>query len=257
MRYSLLLLPLLLFASCKSKKENITATTTPIPAFSPRDSINAAKLKEGISWYAMGNEPGWNLAIHSDGSIHFNDINGNSRKAVLSEKILLNDGAGFRYVLQTESGLLEVRFWEKACIDKNSGENFPFEVAVKLDYTDYTGCGGPTFDHRIQDSWVIAAIDGKPIITQAGAKIPLISLIPEAGQLNGNDGCNQFSGSFYSGLGQMSLGPLASTKMACVNSPDQLIQAFLNQGNFRYQLLGQQVELIAPNGQLMLLQRPE
>jgi len=255
MRYTLFLLPFLLFASCKSKKETVSAT--PIPAFSPRDSINAAKLKAGISWYAMGNEPGWSLTIHSDGNIQFNDVNNNSRKAALSEKILLNDGAGFRYVLQTESGLLEVRFWEKACIDKMSGENFPFEVAVKLDYTSYTGCGSPSFDHRIQDSWVIGAIDGKPVYTQAGAKIPIISLIPESGKLNGNDGCNQFTGTFYSALGQMKLGPLASTKMACQDSPDRIIQQFLAKGDFKYQLLGNQLELVAPDGQIMLLSRPE
>lgn len=255
MRYALLLLPLILFAACKSKKETVTAT--PIPAFSPRDSINAAKLREGISWYAMGNEPSWSLQIKSDRSIYFKDGNGNERKANLSEKILLNDGEGFRYVLQTESGLLEVRFWEKDCIDKMSGENFPFEVAVQLDYTSYTGCGGPTFDHRIQDNWVISAIDGEPVMTAAGAKIPMLMLTPEAASISGNDGCNQISGSFYSGLGKISLGPMLSTKMACQNSPDQKIHGFLKQSNFNYQLLGNQLELIAPNGQLMLLSRPE
>jgi heat shock protein HslJ len=255
MRYTLLLLPFLLFTACKSKKEAVNAI--PIPAFSPRDSINAAKLREGISWYALGDEPGWSLQIKSDGSIAFNDINGNQRKASLSEKILLNDGAGFRYVLQTETGLLEVRFWEKSCIDKMSGENFPFEVAVKLDYTSYTGCGGPTFNHRIQDSWVVAAIDGNPIYPQNDNKIPLLSMIPEAGKIAGNDGCNQFTGKFYSGLGKIEIGPLAITKMACKDSLDQIIQKFLSQGSFNYQLLGQQMELTGKNGQIMLLNRPE
>ncbi len=255
MRYALFLLPFLLFAACKSKKES--SLTTPIPAFSPRDSINAAKLNEGISWYAMGNEPSWSLQINSDRTILFQDINGNARKAVLSEKILLNDGEGFRYVLQTESGLLEVRFWEKNCIDKMSGESFPFEVAVKLDYTSYNGCGTPTFDHRLQDNWVIQAIDGKPIMTAANSKTPMISLVPEAAKVSGNDGCNQFTGNLFAALGKMTLGPIATTKMACPQSPEQLIQTFLAQGNFKYQLLGNQLELSAPDGQIMLLGKPE
>lgn len=255
MRYALLLLPFLLFTACKSKKETITAT--PIPAFSPRDSINAAKLKEGISWYAMGQEPSWSLQIGSDRSILFKDVNGNERKAVLSEKILLNDGEGFRYVLQTESGLLEVRFWEKACIDKMSGENFPFEVAVNLDYTSYTGCGTPSFNHRLQDSWVIQAIDGKPIMPAANSKIPMLNLVPEAAQLSGNDGCNQFSGKLYAAMGKLSMGPLATTKMACQDSPADQIQNFLAKGDFKYQLLGNQLELIATDGQIMLLGKPE
>jgi heat shock protein HslJ len=255
MRYFLFLLPFLLFSACKSKKETITAT--PIPAFSPRDSVNAAKLADGISWYAMGQEPGWNLQIGNDRSILFKDINGNERKAVLSEKILLNDGQGFRYVLQTESGLLEVRFWEKPCMDKMSGENFPFEVAVKLDYTSYSGCGTPTFDHRLQDNWVIMAIDGKPIITTDGGKIPMLNLVPEAATVSGNDGCNNFQGKLYSALGKMKLGPLAATKMACQNSPADQIQSFLSKGDFNYQLLGNQLELTTSDGQIMLLGKPE
>lgn len=255
MRYALLLLPLLLFAACKSKKETLTAT--PIPAFSPRDSINAAKLASGISWYAMGNEPSWSLQINNDQSILFKDGNGNERKAVLSEKVLLNDGAGFRYVLQTENGLLEVRFREKACIDKMTGEGFPFEVAVNLDYTSYIGCGTPTFDHRLQYNWVIMAIDGQPIITAVNSKVPMLNLLPEAAKVSGNDGCNQITGNLYSALGKMKIGPLASTKMACQDSPAQQIQNFLSKGNFNYQLLGNQLELTAPDGQLMLLGKAE
>ncbi len=255
MRYLLILLSLTLFVSCKSGKTVLVEPEKPV--YAVRDSINDARFRAGTSWYATGNEPGWSLQIDRNRTILFRDQAGNERKSSLSEKIVLDDGQGFRYVLQTETGLLEVRFMETNCTDDMSGESFPFEVTVNLDYTQYKGCGGPTFDHRLQGKWDIVNVNEQKINPDGTGRQATLHLQPETGQVSGTDGCNHLKGPLTVALGHLKFGPLATTKMACHDSPDQLIQSVLNASDLTYSFKEDLLELRGIDGQVLLLRKAE
>jgi heat shock protein HslJ len=60
--------------------------------------------------------------------------------------------------------------------------------------------------------WVLASVGAQPVIQGSQATL----LFPEAGHLAGNGSCNRFSGAVQVQNGQMAVGALVSTKMACM-----------------------------------------
>lgn len=254
MRFSYLIILVVLVSACKSKNKvaapvQETATTTFSEVAANRDSLLAA---QGILWFASGNEPFWKLEIHDDQRMLFEEMNGNKRESKLNDKILLNDGEGFRYVLQTEAGLLEVRFRENGCTDNMSGKRSAFSVQVNLDYQQFEGCGGPTFNHLLAGNWQMVSLDQKSL---TGIKSPQLTIEPEAGRWNGNDGCNQFTGGIRIQGNRLIAGPIAATKMACPEQQSPEATAFLSDKDLRYELKADQLIIRNAQNQEMLLQR--
>ena len=62
--------------------------------------------------------------------------------------------------------------------------------------------------------WVLADLAGTPALP--GGKATLA--FPEAGRVSGNASCNQFTGAVTISGDSLKVGPLASTRMACVDS---------------------------------------
>ncbi len=50
----------------------------------------------------------------------------------------------------------------------------------------------------------------------------------EAERVNGTDGCNQFSGPYKRDGSKLTLGPLASTQMACIGPAQDVAQQVTN-----------------------------
>jgi heat shock protein HslJ len=66
---------------------------------------------------------------------------------------------------------------------------------------------------RIADLiWVPRVIDGEPVPEDAGLSLT----VGFDGKVSGTTGCNRFSGSAEMDAGELVLGPLAATEMACV-----------------------------------------
>jgi uncharacterized membrane protein len=101
----------------------------------------AARLM-GVTYRAIGQEPGWMLQIQRGKRILFVADYGENRvsaePAPASQS--LPDG-GRRYDAQTGSGALSVLIENKACTDVMSGEPFPDTVTVTLNGRQYSGCG--------------------------------------------------------------------------------------------------------------------
>lgn len=62
--------------------------------------------------------------------------------------------------------------------------------------------------------WVLADLAGTPVL--AGGKATLV--FPEVGRVAGNGSCNRFSGTVVIGGDTLKMGPLASTRMACIDT---------------------------------------
>lgn len=252
MRLTHLILLVVLVAACKSKNKVNKATESADSATEIATNRDSLLATQGILWYATGNEPFWKLEIRDDQSMLFEEMNGNKRQSKLNDKILLHDGEGFRYVLQTDAGLLEVRFRENGCTDNMSGKRADFSVQVNLDYQQFEGCGGPTFNHRLAGNWQMVSLDKK---TLTGIKNPQINIEPEAGRWNGNDGCNQFTGSIRIQGNRLNVGPIAATKMACPDAPSPDVAAFLSGKDLQYTLKADQLLIRNDQNQELLLQR--
>lgn len=60
--------------------------------------------------------------------------------------------------------------------------------------------------------WILEDLGGKPVITDSRATLTF----PETGRVAGNGSCNQFTGTAEISASAIKLGPLASTRMACI-----------------------------------------
>lgn len=62
-----------------------------------------------------------------------------------------------------------------------------------------------------QQDWVAQSIAGKPVV-----QVGRVTLSFAEGRVSGRGGCNHYSGTVEYGKGAIKIGPLISTKMACV-----------------------------------------
>ena len=89
-----------------------------------RDSseLNLRKFKEGVDFYAHGNEPFWDLDLSINQFIHFSQFEGITINlgSVKGEKAM--DANVTRYMANTDSGLFTFTMSEQECFDDMSGD---------------------------------------------------------------------------------------------------------------------------------------
>lgn len=64
--------------------------------------------------------------------------------------------------------------------------------------------------------WTLQEVNGRPAVPATGGAVPTLSFGTD-GRASGNGGCNQFSGPYTQQGASLRLGPLASTRRACVD----------------------------------------
>lgn len=74
--------------------------------------------------------------------------------------------------------------------------------------------------------WVLANLDGKAPTSNLKGQ-PYITFVSSTGNVNGNAGCNTFSGSYTSSGNSLTFSPIAATKMFCDGAMD-FEQSFLS-----------------------------
>jgi heat shock protein HslJ len=106
--------------------------------------------------------------------------------------------------------------------------------------------------------WTVVEIDGAPLA--AGAKPPTLTV--EDGRISGFGGCNPYSGPLKeTAPGQVAIGPLAGTMMACPPPASQVEDAFLKSlaKSTQFTFLARRLMLSGVDGETMrsvLLARP-
>ncbi len=190
-------------------------------------SDNAYKLmlkkwKEGIDFYALGNEPFWSLDMDFEGVFHFNTLNGDDLKVPAVKSHLAMDAEVVRFRSVAEQGELIIELTHQKCDDTMSDDTFHYKVRVdykpegKTDYEVFRGCGNYVPDFRLNDIWAVVEMDGEKLNPKDFTKgMPRIEFHIKQENVSGSDGCNNFQGSVEFQYHNVVFGMLASTRMYC------------------------------------------
>lgn len=114
---------------------------------------------------------------------------------------------------------------------------------------DGHGDGHGHAESGLEDTrWVPIRIGERAVPASSGAREPWIELDSRSRRANGSGGCNRMSGSYETGDGRLRFGPIAATKMACVDM--QTESAFFGalERTRRYHVAGRRLELMDGNG---------
>jgi len=208
--------------------------------FKGLQKILIKKQKEGIDFYAVGNEPFWSLDMDFDKVFRFKNLDGIEFNAPVIKAIDANLN---RYRSATESGEIIIQLDETKCTDSMSGKEFDYSVSVDFkrsideEYTNYKGCGNYISDYRLHDIWAIVEVDGTKINpTDYKKNAPRIEINLTNKNAFGSDGCNTFRGSVKVENDTIYFGNLASTMMACLdnNEVSNKIGKTLSENNLTY-----------------------
>lgn len=244
---TLWLLILLAAIACKSKKP--TKEKVPLTAVIEQE---APAFKPTVVWKANGNEPFWSLETYSDGTAILRQLGQDSLAFSLGEKINLPSDKGFRFVAKSKQGQLEIRYLRESCKNSMSGALLPYTVAVNFDIKVLNGCGIANFNEELVGEWTLKQLNDKPLAS--AGRVPVLRFDPENNRISGNNGCNQITGSFTHTAKTISFGQLASTRMACPESPEQEVNAALAAGPFKYSL-NANVLTLTTKGLVLVLER--
>lgn len=100
-----------------------------------------AKLR-GVDFRAVGNEPGWHMAISAGGEIVFVGDYGQTRYRFPTPAPSVDrDARMTTYTAESEGHTLVVELEARRCLDTMSDEAFETTVTVALDGDTYRGCG--------------------------------------------------------------------------------------------------------------------
>jgi hypothetical protein len=170
-----------------------------------------------------------------------------------------------RYFAQIEAGTLIVTVLRAECADAMSGEQFPFKTRVDVkrpsdnDYTSFEGCGRYVMDSRLNDIWVLTLFGDRQLETQDFRKgLPVLEFHLNDNRVVGSTGCNQISGKVRMRGNKITIGQLATTRMACPNMAfeQEFLSAITNK-SFQYSIDAGRLMLTGDNGMVMELRKAD
>ncbi len=230
-----------------------------------RDStdLNMKKFKEGVDFYAMGNEPFWNLDLSINQFLRFKELYGDSINlgSVKGEKAM--DANVTRYSAKTDKGLFTFTMSEQECYDDMSGDTFTYKVIVELNnpgdknYKKLEGCGKYVTDYRLNRTWILKQTGETDILESNYMKgPPEISFDIGKNRFSGSGGCNRIMGYVTAEGDRLKFGRVASTLMACKNS--ELEKEFLSalESTVNYKIIGNRLMLANPDKVLLVFHDP-
>jgi len=119
-----------------------------------------------------------------------------------------------------------------------------------------TGCTSVSLDQPIEArTWRLASIDSQPVIPSDDPR-QSVQIVFDGGskRVSGSGGCNRITGSYQRAGADLKIGPVASTRMACLDaSRGQLESRFLAalQATTSYSIAGSELILLDSRGQTL------
>ena len=152
---------------------------------------------------ALGTEPFWSVTVANGRMTYEAPEGGFSVPAPRGQE--LGDGRIW------ETRRITLQASNAQCSDGMSDRRYAQTVRAEVDGRTLAGCGGEILAPATLDetSWTIVAISGEDV---AG---DIYHLRFGADRLNGQAGCNRFSGPYSVAGDRLTAGPLMSTRMAC------------------------------------------
>jgi heat shock protein HslJ len=160
-----------------------------------------------VPYRAHGTEPFWNATIDAR-SLRF-ALTG-ERPIVAPKPRPIVGFNGERYVTPR----LTIDVTHTPCNDGTNDRRYHDTVTVSVGRRSFRGCGGGVIEEpqtTLIGNWRVLSINGRPTLERSPATIRF-----DGDRVSGNTGCNAFGGSFRLERGQLSTGPMMSTKRACV-----------------------------------------
>ena len=119
--------------------EDATIMLQKVAAEPPKTGMAGAR-EAGATFWAVGNEPGWHLAIYPEDKLMFVGDYGET-EVTTPDPGAQTEGTETIYLAETETAQLKVEIIETPCEDTMSGESFEYQVKVTHNETLYSGCG--------------------------------------------------------------------------------------------------------------------
>lgn len=187
---------IVLLSACRSGGESVE------PSGSLDHTADAS-----AAWVARGNEPGWRVDLRGD-RLELSRMDGESFTATA-----IAGSAGHYQVAETNTHLVLER-QARLCRDSATGMPHPETVSVTLDDETLLGCGGEPRSLLTGRDWVVTSLGGTAVLADASTGPSL--RFDADGRVSGGSGCNRFNAAYTLDGEGLRFGPIASTKMACV-----------------------------------------
>lgn len=157
------------------------------------------------AYEAHGTEPFWGLTI-AEGTMTFSHAG--SPDVFVKTYDARPSFNGWRYTSKKIDA--DVTFTE--CSDGMSDFTYKDTVTVKVNRLEYKGCGGGILPPKNMEGtdWMVLSIAGQGLNSDRQAMFAFAD-----GRMSGSIGCNKMSASYKFVNGQLSFGPVMSTKMGC------------------------------------------
>lgn len=177
---------------------------------------------------ATGNEPFWSVEIEFDNLIKFSTLSaeGFEFKAHYEDPEKAGDLSWVKYSAKPNNGEFQVTITREECMDTMSGKIMPYSVFVaarrshRESFRRFEGCGQYLGSNRLNDIWILEKINDKPVEMPDSKKHPTLQVDLAGKTIFGYGGCNQFHGKAELVNNRLVTGPVAATKMACINTQD-------------------------------------
>lgn len=182
-----------------------TATGILILAHGLHAAASAPRLR------AQGNKPGWSLVVDDTG-LKLTLAHGERRLRAASFTL---EGAGGKQVYRAvaDGETIEATVTDRLCTDTMSGMPHPQTVEVVAGAERLAGCGGDPATLLQGGEWAALTIAGAPLVV--GSSVTLT--FDAEGHVYGQASCNRYTGGYKLTGEGLTLGPLASTMMACAD----------------------------------------
>ncbi len=165
-----------------------------------------------LTFAARGHEPTWHLRI-GDQSVILR-ANYGQQHLHLPPATTITTAAGVSFISSNDEHDLNILVVPEVCHDSMSGMPFPYRVSYRLDGHTYTGCGGETREMLLGRVWNVTELNELPLVPGSSVSIEFRE---ENHRVAGQSTCNQFLGGFSLGGEGLSVGPIATTRQACLN----------------------------------------
>ena len=165
---------------------------------------------------AVGQEPGWSLII-DERDITFIPAGGPPVRQ--PRPPFINGFAGEIY----QTPRIGVNIVHATCTDVMSGQAYRDRVQVDVDGKRFNGCGGDAVSAAglTGTNWRVTAVNGRATPPQGQYYMQF-----EPNRVSARFGCNGMGGTYSENGSQLTVGPLAATRMFC---PEPAM-SFENQG---------------------------
>ena len=170
---------------------------------------------------AGGNEPGWSLLVDAAGLELTTGYGERRRRA---DTVTLERVPGGRiYRAAAEGTAITAAVTDRVCVDTMTGVPRPAAVEVTVGDERLSGCGGEPAELLTGGEWQVTGIEGAAVLADA---VPTIEFDAE-GSVYAKGSCNRYRGGYKLTGESFTMGPFASTMMACPEPMMEQEQRFL------------------------------